>query len=231
MPEPAGARPEVTWSVGQTVWGLFAGLFLSVFIAPVFVLPFDHDLSSLGAILAAQALLTVALLGTAIYFARRPGPSDLRTALGRLGWRRFKPKAMWLVPLTLFAYYVAVAIYISFVGEPKQEDIGGDLGLDRGFLLASLAVFLICVVAPIAEESFFRGFLYGGLRQRLSQVPAAAISGLVFGGVHAPTGPTAIVPLAILGFALALLYERTGSIWPGVLAHALNNALALAVSG
>ena len=51
----------------------------------------------------------------------------------------------------------------------------------------------------------------------------------MFGTVHAPTGPTAVIPLAILGTGLALLYERTGSIWPGIIAHAINNSLALLV--
>lgn len=225
--------PEVDWDLGQTIWGVVAGLFLAAFVAPLLVLPFDPDLSSLGATLAAQTLLTVALVGTAIYVARQraaDGGFDLRATLDRLGWRRFRASALGQLLLMLFLYYVAVAL-VSIVLKPDQEDIGSELGLDRGIWLASLAVLLICVVAPIAEESFFRGFFFAGLRRRLSRVPAALISGLVFGGVHAPTGPTAVIPLAILGAGLALLYERTGSIWPGIIAHAINNSLALAVAG
>jgi uncharacterized RDD family membrane protein YckC/membrane protease YdiL (CAAX protease family) len=236
-PEPGarGRLPEISWGVRETVWGLLAGLFLAAFVAPLLVLPFDHDLSSLGATLAAQALLTAALIGTAVYIARRPAAadaggvrSDLRTALRRLGWRRFHPRALGLMLAMLLIYYVLVAIYATIVIEPKQHDIGSDLGLNRGVLLAATAVFLICVVAPIAEETFFRGFVFSGLRQRLPEIPSALISGLVFGAVHAPTGPTAIIPLALLGMLLAMLFERTGSIWPGVIAHAINNSLALA---
>ena len=214
-----------------TISGLLAGLFLAVFIAPLLVLPFDPDLEDLGAILTAQALLTAALIGTAIYIARRPEPlADLRTALGRLGWRSFKPVALAQMLGVLFCFYVVIALYSQLITQPNQEDIASDLGLDRGVLLASIAVFLICVVAPIAEETFFRGFLYGGLRGRLSQIPAASASGLVFGLVHAPTGLTTVIPLAVLGIGLALLYEWTGSIWPGIIAHAINNSLALAAS-
>ncbi|MFN2612183.1 MAG: type II CAAX prenyl endopeptidase Rce1 family protein [Solirubrobacterales bacterium] len=223
--------PEVNWNLRQTIWGMVGGLFLAAFVAPLVILPFDTDLSSLGAILGAQALLTAGLVGTALYVARQndaDGSFDLGATLSRLGWRRFQLKAIGQLLGTLFVYYVAAAL-VSIVVQPDQEDIGSQLGLDRGVWLASLAVFLICVVAPIAEETFFRGFFFAGLRRHLSRLPAALISGLVFGAVHAPTGPTAAIPLAILGTGLALLYERTGSIWPGIIAHALNNSLALAV--
>lgn len=220
--------PGVTWSLRTTVKGTLAGLFLAVFIAPLLVVPFDPNLSSLGATLVAQALLTAALIGTAIFIARRPGPADWRTALRRLGWRPFKPRAIGQMFLMLLAFYCFVLIYAVVITQPNQQNIADDLGLCRGPILAGLAVFLICVVAPIAEETFFRGFLYGGLRGRLSEIPAASISGLVFGIVHAPTGPTTVIPLAALGFGLALLYQRTGSIVPGMLAHAINNSIAIA---
>jgi membrane protease YdiL (CAAX protease family) len=218
----------VTWDLRTTVKGTLAGLFLAVFIAPLLVIPFDPNLSSLGATLVAQTLLTAALIGTAIYIARRPGPVSWRAALGRLGWRPFKPRAIGQMLLMLLGFYIFVVIYATLITQPNQENIADDLGLCRGPILAGLAVFLICVVAPIAEETFFRGFLYGGLRGRLSEIPAASISGLVFGIVHAPTGPTTVVPLAALGFGLALLYQRTGSIIPGMIAHAINNSIAIA---
>ena len=221
--------PGVTWDLRTTVKGTLAGLFLAVFIAPLLVVPFDPNLSSLGATLVAQALLTAALIGTAIWVARRPQPlAGVRTALGRLGWRPFRPKAIGQMFLMLLAFYAFVLVYAALITQPNQENIADDLGLCRGPILAGLAVFLICVVAPIAEETFFRGFLYGGLRGRLSEIPAASISGLVFGIVHAPTGPTTVIPLAALGFGLALLYQRTGSIFPGMLAHAINNSIAIA---
>jgi membrane protease YdiL (CAAX protease family) len=96
-------------------------------------------------------------------------------------------------------------------------------------VIAVLAVVMIVGLAPIAEELFFRGFLFAGLRTRWSLWPAAITSGLIFGLVHAPTGITTVVPLAVLGLALCWLYDRTGSLWPCVIAHMINNGLALAL--
>ena len=83
------------------------------------------------------------------------------------------------------------------------------------------------IAAPVSEEVCFRGMLFGGLRERLPRLAAALISGLVFGGLHALTGVTAVPPLIVFGFLLALLYEKTGSIVPGILLHMLNNSVAL----
>ena len=83
------------------------------------------------------------------------------------------------------------------------------------------------IAAPISEEICFRGMLFGGLRERLPRLAAALLAGLVFGGLHALTGVTAVPPLVFFGFVLALLYERTGSLWPCILLHMLNNSVAL----
>jgi len=87
------------------------------------------------------------------------------------------------------------------------------------------------IAAPLSEELFFRGFIFGGLRNRLSFPVAAVFSAAIFGLFHY-TGPDsiAVVPqLALLGFALAWLYEKTGSIYPPIAVHAVNNALAFAI--
>jgi membrane protease YdiL (CAAX protease family) len=69
--------------------------------------------------------------------------------------------------------------------------------------------------------------LFGGLRERLPRVAAALLAGTVFGLLHAFTGISAVPPLIAFGFVLCLLYEKTGSILPGMLLHMLNNSVAL----
>ena len=227
--EPGRALPPVPWTLSQTVWLMLAGFALALF-SPVLVLPFDPDLSSDGALLAAQGLFELSLLFVAIGVATEWRFQPVRQALERLGLRRAVPKDFGLALLTLLVYYIGAAIFASLVLQPQQEDIGGELGVgDPNILIAVSAVLVIALVAPVTEELFFRGFVFAGLRSRWPLWPSAVAVGLVFGIVHAPTGLTAVVPLAGLGVALCWLYNRTGSLWPCVTAHVVNNSLALLV--
>jgi membrane protease YdiL (CAAX protease family) len=85
------------------------------------------------------------------------------------------------------------------------------------------------VVAPISEEFLFRGYVFTALRNWHGTLPAALITGIIFGGVHAGSAPALdLVPLAGLGFGLCLLYRYTGSLYPCIAVHSLNNSLAFA---
>ncbi len=94
---------------------------------------------------------------------------------------------------------------------------------DEMFVLLALIV-LVSVITPIVEEMFFRGVLYRWLRNRLSFWGAAAISSVVFGLFH--FNPIVFIAAAIVGFPLAWLYERTGSLWPSIILHAVTNFFA-----
>jgi uncharacterized protein len=226
---PGRALPPVPWTLSQTFWLMLAGFALAL-LSPVMVLPFDPDLSSDGALLGAQGLFELSLLIVAIGVASEWRFQPLGPALERLGLRRTVPKAFGIALLTLLVYYIAAGLFSQLVLQPEQEDIGGELGVgDPNLLIAVSAVLVIAVVAPVTEELFFRGFVFAGLRSRWSLWPAAVAVGLIFGIVHAPTGLTAVVPLAALGVALCWLYDRTGSLWPCVFAHVINNSLALLV--
>ena len=90
---------------------------------------------------------------------------------------------------------------------------------------------LVCVGAPIVEELFFRGFFFTALRSWRGMWPAAIITGVVFGAIHAGSADAAfLLPLGFFGFALCLLYVKTGSLYPCIGAHALNNSLAFGAS-
>jgi membrane protease YdiL (CAAX protease family) len=123
-------------------------------------------------------------------------------------------------------YFVFQLIYVAAVHPDQEQTSLKDLGAGNGAAITILIGVLVVGVAPFIEEFFFRGFFYGALRTRFSFVAAALIDGVVFGVVHAGTGPQAIPPLIILGFAFCVAYEATGSILPGIVLHALNNMLA-----
>ncbi len=84
------------------------------------------------------------------------------------------------------------------------------------------------IVAPVAEEVFFRGFVFAGLRQRYNWKKAALISSALFAVIHVT--PTAMIPIFILGCIFAYLYHRSNSIWPAILMHVSTNALAIGLA-
>jgi membrane protease YdiL (CAAX protease family) len=92
---------------------------------------------------------------------------------------------------------------------------------------ASIAwvIVLLCVVVPVGEEVFFRGFVFGGLRARWGVPAAAAASAVFFAAVHLQLVHG--LPIFFLGVLLAVAYQRTGSLVPAIVAHSLNNVIAL----
>jgi membrane protease YdiL (CAAX protease family) len=123
-----------------------------------------------------------------------------------------------------FLFFSLIWTSIFHAGKEKLLD---QLGSNQSTLLLLLSAALTCVVAPICEEFLFRGFIFTALRNWRGVWPAAIISGLLFGGVHAGSAPAVdLVPLAGLGFGLCLLYRATGSLYPCIAAHSLNNSLA-----
>jgi hypothetical protein len=150
-----------------------------------------------------------------------------RPTWATFGLRRFRPSALGWVAVAFVSYLVLAALYTQLVN-PPPEDLPEQLGADESTFLALVTGVFVMVVAPFAEEFFFRGFLYQGLRNSWG-VPLGVIgSAAIFSGIHA--APDKFVPLFFLGVALSLLFEKTRSLWPCIILHAVNNALAFAVS-
>jgi uncharacterized protein len=180
----------------------------------------DGDLTTFGNV-GVQLATALGFLLVPMAIASWRGATSLREVLERLGVRKFRPSALKWMAAAIGAYLVFAALYVAVAGEPHQKDIA------EGFGAVPVQVLLIVIAAPISEEVCFRGMLFGGLRERLPRVAAALVAGVIFGGLHALTGISAVPPLIVFGFLLSLLYEKTGSIVPGIILHMLNNSVAL----
>jgi hypothetical protein len=89
-----------------------------------------------------------------------------------------------------------------------------------------VVVFILgALVAPLVEEIFFRGVLYGALRGWMRVWGAAAFSAAIFAFGH-PL-PEYFLPIFVLGVAFALVRERTGSLLPSIIAHGIHNGAAI----
>jgi hypothetical protein len=181
----------------------------------------DDTLDTLGNVMS-QIATALGFLLVPMALAAMKGAKGPREIFQRLGLRAFRPSALKWMALTVVLYLAFNVFYSAVITEPHQQDIA------KGFGTIPIQILLIVVAAPVTEEICFRGMLFGGLREKLPRIAAALICGLIFGALHAITGISAVPPLIVFGFLLALLYERTGSIVPGMLLHMLNNIVALA---
>jgi len=224
--------PRVPWSVGAP---LIAVAPLLLLVIPAVFLgdssEAEEGISTAGAVIA-QLLLSAYLFGTAFGVAKAKGDGN---PLSLLGFRRTS-LMQFGAPAAAAGFYIAFtigwAIVVSLLElSAEQEDVTQSFGSDTGAGGLILAGVLIVLVAPLVEEGFFRGFVFGGFRSRFAFWPAALLSGFIFGAIHF-TGPDSIgiVPqLAAFGVALAWVYEKTRSLWHCVFLHVLNNAVAFTV--
>jgi sodium transport system permease protein len=134
--------------------------------------------------------------------------------------------ALAAVVLGLSAWAVAIGLLLRLVPIPESlaKSLGDLLLLDgKPFFL----VFALFALTPaICEELLFRGLLLSGLR-KLGPVAAVVLSALLFGLAHASV--YRLLPTAFLGAVIGVTRLRTRSILPGMIIHALNNGLALAL--
>ncbi len=146
-----------------------------------------------------------------------------------LSLRRVKP-AVWLavllaIPsgnLTALAVFRAVN---AFIPAPQQllERFAEDI-IPKGMPTWQLLLY-IAVLPAICEELAFRGMLLNGLRRKLRPAALVAAVGLIFGLFHVSL--FRIAPTAALGMILTVIALMTGSVFPGMLLHAGNNALGV----
>jgi len=132
--------------------------------------------------------------------------------------------------LLLFVASVAVSVVIEWLyravtghSPPSPDQVPDAV---TGVWLAWTGVGVV-LLAPLGEETLFRGFLYRGLRRRLPPWPAAVVSGAMFGLGHLQGWSFLVLvpPLFVVGVGLALVYERRQSLLASMAAHGTFNVI------
>lgn len=178
----------------------------------------------------------LAFVAAALYLASRTGrPRPRDFGFRRVGLRR----GLGAAGLAVIAYYGLTAVYASIFRLHGHDKLPSDLGVTHSTAALIAASVFVCVIAPVAEEFFFRGFIFGALRRLplrlagrdLAPWVAAVLTGILFGLAHYNSAAVQfLVPLGFLGFVLCILRWRTGSLYPCIALHTANNALALGVN-
>jgi membrane protease YdiL (CAAX protease family) len=131
--------------------------------------------------------------------------------------------------VTFFVYTIAVGVVLALV-IANIPNFPADQVQDVGFKAFGsridniLAFATLVVLAPMAEETLFRGYLYGKLKKHVPTIVAALATSLLFGIAHFQWNVS--IDVFILSLFLCGLRSLTGSIWAGVLVHMIKNGIA-----
>ncbi len=178
-----------------------------------------------GVNIALTIVQDAAFVGAALFVASRVA----RPAPWQFGLRGTRAGAFVGWTVVAFVAFLAFGFaYSELVNVGSQQELPDELGADNGVLALCAAAFLVTVVAPVAEEVFFRGYVFGALRNWKGMWVGALLTGLIFGAIHAGSAPDPLyLPLlAVFGFILCLLYVKTRSLYPCIALHAINNSIA-----
>ena len=235
--EPTAAPPD---SRGRTPWGyadmamaigiVIGGTILVALPAAVVaaLIAGGSDVSSddaaLAVLLGANLLLELFLLvAVALFTVRKYKVSWAMVGL------RLPERGSWWLPLALLGgALVVIWIYfwiLAALGAQPRSNIP-----DEAFHSVPLTVLVGIIslaLAPVMEETFFRGFLFGGLRRYLAFWPAALVSGLIFSLAHFNVG--LVIPFTMVGAVLAYTYERSGTLVASIMVHLLFNLTSFSI--
>lgn len=173
--------------------------------------------------------------------------SESLTVAGIVAWLGLRGALSWrlLGPVRPAGYHVGIGVLAGMTGwlivvtltlaysgvfgpvEPPQQQVlsavyEGTFGVVMAFLTAG-------VIAPIVEETIFRGLLFSGLRGPAGLWPALVISSFLFGLAHL-LAPLWMIMLTVLGMWLGAAFHRYGSLIVPVVGHTVFNVIMLTLA-
>jgi uncharacterized protein len=236
LPEgaPVPVEPPLLPRVGVAWWVPFvvavAAFVFAQIVAGIVIVASGTDVENLGdseaLLIGSTVVLDAALVACAVWAVLLL--SDIRPTPATFGLRlpSFGPALGWTLAVYGAFWAAAVVAFVIF-GDAEDQDIVTELKAeDAAGVLIAFGV-MTCLVAPLAEEFFFRGFLFRVLNERISVVWAVAIGGITFGLVHVPSGDwIGAIVLSTLGMALCVLLLRTSSLIPCIMLHAFHNSIS-----
>jgi membrane protease YdiL (CAAX protease family) len=171
-------------------------------------------------------------LGLLVLFLKRRSASLKTIGLNR------KPKLLdigyaGIMLIAYFAVYLIVITVVSKIIPSLNVNQEQQLGFEKVTNLQLPLVFIsLVILPPLIEEIVMRGFLYSGLKNKLSYVPSVIITSGLFAIAHlqfgseAPLLWVAAIDTFVLSLFLIYLKERTNSLWSPIFLHGLKNLIA-----
>jgi len=222
----AGWQPESWWALlAYLVCGFGVFILVSLLVQLAFRRQFTIATSA-----ALYGANFVCFAGTAYLLGMR----RRHLTWAEYGFRAFNP-AWLLLALTLALAVLPARGLAAYLAERLRGTDFTDIQLRMDLIAPSggpLALnFIVTLVgagllAPVAEEMFFRGLIHRWFSARFGMWPAVFISSAIFAAGHADSVGV-VASSFVLGLVLAALYDRSRSLWLTIAVHATNNCLAV----
>lgn len=224
----SGAPPVTNPSPSAPGWPeILAGTvaYALALLVVAFTLPLVEDQAAAGVVgLFVSGAMGLLALTVAVLIRIR--------GLTAFGFQRARPRHVAVGALLGLASYVLgtllVVLYVVATGASVQNvQTSYQAAAAGSWVSLALALVADAVVTPLGEEAFFRGVVANALLARYRTWVAVILSAAVFAVAH---GINPVLPIAfVVGLFTALLFRWSGSVWPGVALHGVNNATALLV--
>ena len=225
---PKGRVSTILICIAILAWGI-GSFYLASFLIGLLAafLPFVSNTPLWQAVLSALVYVLGLALAVFIPGKLKPEWKSTRTSLGLDGLPTWLDIALAIAAYIVFALFAYLLNYIfaslfSWYDPNQAQDVGFNNLLSTSDRI--IAFIALVVVAPVAEEILFRGWIYGKIRKYLPVVPAILLVSVAFGGMHGQWN--AGLTTFVLAIVLCTQREITGTIYSGILLHMLNNALA-----
>lgn len=225
-------RPKRRWSAlflfpswvffSFLVSSLFLSLLLSVFSN--YIGSLNQSIVNLAITVSVYSITIIVVMTVPLLFKKRPVTWEL---LGLTRLPTFKDIGLAIIGFVIYLILSVIVMtlvkwLIPIIDLNQVQDVGfSALSSRYEYMLAFLA---LVVIAPIAEEVLFRGYLYGKLRQYVPIWASVIVTSLLFALVHLQWNVA--IDVFVLSVILCLLREKTGSISSSIIVHMIKNAIA-----
>jgi len=232
---PKGREINIKWNALD---GIISAVFLAVALTGVYFASagifmalrerelLSENITSISFVIL-YGIQVILMIGTVWFFALHRRKARLRD----LGLKYYSiGKTIWYSFVSLLAIFAISFIYVFVLNSvfgieapsSKIEVLVRNRSISNTVLLA-----VVALIGPVIEEVFFRGFLYSAFKKSWGVLPALFLSSVLFSIAHLEI--YSFIPLFIIGWLLAYIFEKTQSIFPAIFLHASYNLILILV--
>ncbi len=233
-PDPL-AGLNITWSAMDGIYSILflAAALIGVYFgsARIFIALSNRQLLSANisniSFIILYGIQVLLMMGVVWFTALHKRKGRLRD----LGIRYYSiGKTLWYTLISLIAIFAISFIYVFVMNsvfgiEAPASKI--EVLVKNRSISTTILLIVVAFIAHVIEEVFFRGFLYSAFKKNWGVLPALLLSSILFSVVHLQL--YSFVPLMIIGWLLAYIFEKTKSLFPAIFLHGVYNLILILI--